>query len=139
MFCPNCRCEYRPGFTECADCRVPLVDELPVKRECCHASDLGAAFAKEIRSNPAAKMLREDAQAEGIPEDKATVPLILAVGFALFFVMVLSQPWYIGVFWSTAAFKVFNIPADILTLVRGRPELSDLQRGVRSLKSPDKE
>ena len=29
MFCPECRAEYRPGFTECADCGVPLVWELP--------------------------------------------------------------------------------------------------------------
>jgi len=29
VFCPNCRAEYRPGFTECADCGVPLVHELP--------------------------------------------------------------------------------------------------------------
>lgn len=29
MYCPNCRAEYRPGFTECYDCQVPLVDELP--------------------------------------------------------------------------------------------------------------
>ncbi|MFN3652328.1 MAG: hypothetical protein ACK47B_22360 [Armatimonadota bacterium] len=28
MFCPDCRIEYRPGFDQCADCRVPLVDEL---------------------------------------------------------------------------------------------------------------
>ena len=29
MFCPNCKTEYRPGFTECADCGVTLVYELP--------------------------------------------------------------------------------------------------------------
>ena len=29
MFCPRCRGEYEPGFTECADCHVPLVPELP--------------------------------------------------------------------------------------------------------------
>jgi hypothetical protein len=29
MFCPKCGCEYREGFTECADCRVPLTDEAP--------------------------------------------------------------------------------------------------------------
>ena len=29
MFCPKCRCEYREGFTECSDCKVPLVPELP--------------------------------------------------------------------------------------------------------------
>jgi hypothetical protein len=31
LYCPNCEAEYRPGFTECADCGVPLVYELPVE------------------------------------------------------------------------------------------------------------
>jgi hypothetical protein len=31
MFCPQCKAEYRPGFTRCADCDVPLVDELPAE------------------------------------------------------------------------------------------------------------
>ena len=31
MFCPKCRAEYREGFTECADCKVLLVPELPPK------------------------------------------------------------------------------------------------------------
>lgn len=25
MYCPQCRVEYRDGFTECSDCRVPLL------------------------------------------------------------------------------------------------------------------
>ena len=29
MFCPKCNAQYRPGFTECADCHVALVDTLP--------------------------------------------------------------------------------------------------------------
>jgi hypothetical protein len=29
MFCPKCKCEYRDGFYECADCNMPLVVELP--------------------------------------------------------------------------------------------------------------
>ena len=29
MYCPKCGVEYRAGFTECADCRVALVDEKP--------------------------------------------------------------------------------------------------------------
>jgi hypothetical protein len=29
MYCPNCGAEYRPGFTECSDCEVALVDSLP--------------------------------------------------------------------------------------------------------------
>jgi hypothetical protein len=29
MFCPECRDEYQEGVTICADCNVPLVQELP--------------------------------------------------------------------------------------------------------------
>lgn len=29
MHCPQCRTEYRDGFTECADCHVPLVSGAP--------------------------------------------------------------------------------------------------------------
>jgi hypothetical protein len=29
MYCPRCKAEYREGFTQCADCRVPLVSALP--------------------------------------------------------------------------------------------------------------
>ena len=32
MFCPECRAEYRPGFSHCSDCDVPLVERLPVTR-----------------------------------------------------------------------------------------------------------
>jgi hypothetical protein len=28
MICPNCKCEYIKGVTQCADCGVPLVDAL---------------------------------------------------------------------------------------------------------------
>ena len=29
MYCPNCRSEYREGFTVCSDCNVDLVNRLP--------------------------------------------------------------------------------------------------------------
>ena len=32
MFCPNCKLEYREGFTECSDCQVPLVRDLAEAR-----------------------------------------------------------------------------------------------------------
>ena len=28
-WCPHCRTEYRPGFTKCADCGAPLVEQPP--------------------------------------------------------------------------------------------------------------
>ncbi len=28
MFCPQCHCEYRPGFERCANCDVALVADL---------------------------------------------------------------------------------------------------------------
>jgi hypothetical protein len=33
VYCPKCHAEFRPGFTECSDCRVPLVWELPPELE----------------------------------------------------------------------------------------------------------
>jgi hypothetical protein len=32
MYCPICRAEYRPGFTHCADCGVPLVEHLIARK-----------------------------------------------------------------------------------------------------------
>ena len=33
MFCPKCKSEYRDGYTECADCCITLVPELPSESE----------------------------------------------------------------------------------------------------------
>src|SRR6266705_3821937 len=33
MFCPQCKAEYRQGFTRCADCDVELVHGLPGAEE----------------------------------------------------------------------------------------------------------
>lgn len=32
-WCPKCKSEYREGITECADCKIPLMDELPPESE----------------------------------------------------------------------------------------------------------
>ena len=51
MRCPKCGDEYRPGFTECADCRVPLVedaapDESPDERPEGHSEGPWAVLAQ---------------------------------------------------------------------------------------------
>jgi hypothetical protein len=33
MYCPQCKAEYRQGFTRCADCDLDLVDALPQEPE----------------------------------------------------------------------------------------------------------
>ena len=33
MYCPKCGAEYREGFTDCADCRIPLVAQMPRRLE----------------------------------------------------------------------------------------------------------
>jgi hypothetical protein len=33
MICPNCKCEYIRGVTQCPECDVPLVDALPAADE----------------------------------------------------------------------------------------------------------
>lgn len=32
-WCPKCKSEYREGIKECADCKIPLMDELPPENE----------------------------------------------------------------------------------------------------------
>ena len=46
MFCPECKAEYRAGFTRCADCDVELVAALP---EAGHGS-MGRANMQEVWS-----------------------------------------------------------------------------------------
>jgi hypothetical protein len=33
MICPECKCEYIEGITECNDCKIPLVEELQFEQE----------------------------------------------------------------------------------------------------------
>jgi hypothetical protein len=66
MFCPECKAEYRPGFTRCADCDVDLVANLPeANRERSDRSNLQEVWAGDDQQSCVATCLRlKDA---GIP------------------------------------------------------------------------
>jgi len=67
-FCPKCKCEYRAGFTECADCGVGLAGSLPSEPE--QAGDLDRMTFVPLRSYPTrihAEMVQEALTNEGIP------------------------------------------------------------------------
>lgn len=50
MFCPNCKAEYREGFTRCADCEVDLVDKLPEEEEQDYEIDPDIKFVEVLRT-----------------------------------------------------------------------------------------
>lgn len=52
MFCPNCKTEYREGFTNCADCQIPLVTALPADEPERNAGGLPEGkFVEYLRTN----------------------------------------------------------------------------------------
>ena len=68
MYCPQCRVEYRDGFTECSDCHVPLSPGTPPPEQAVHSTPLlGLVVVLETSDRvqlAMAKGLLEDA---GIP------------------------------------------------------------------------
>ena len=45
MFCPECKAEYRPGFTHCSGCDVYLVEELSESQTDVNSRKLGSVRA----------------------------------------------------------------------------------------------
>jgi hypothetical protein len=68
MICPNCKCEYIRGVTQCADCGVPLVDAL----------DATAAPSPDDTSLVAIWMGDDPAECAGAKEalTKAEIPFV---------------------------------------------------------------
>jgi len=68
MHCPQCRVEYRAGFTECSDCHIPLLAGTPATEPAVHSTPLlGLVVVLETNDRlqlALAKGLLEDA---GIP------------------------------------------------------------------------
>lgn len=89
MFCPECRAEYREGFTECSDCGVALV------------ATLGPAGHHEMAEGLTAVMQTIDSEELATVVDhleKAEVPYVIEAGTALALldgrdVDELPQPW----------------------------------------------
>ncbi len=61
MFCPECRREYREGFTECAYCKVPLVETLPEE----------TAESAEDSEQELEEALRQESLNGLLPDDEA--------------------------------------------------------------------
>ena len=54
MFCPQCKAEYRPGFSRCADCDADLVEDWSIK----HESNEQQGTAQELSSLPEGEKLQ---------------------------------------------------------------------------------
>ena len=67
-FCPKCKCEYREGFSECADCEEILMDSLP-KSEL-PKEQYSEVYLKTVSTDIDAEMLIEILSHEGIPVRK---------------------------------------------------------------------
>lgn len=96
-WCPVCRYEYREGITECADCHVPLVEELPPEE-----ADLSDTISIEAEMREAAEVLAgEDVEktqerakvyrsnAERAEEFKSSAWTLVVVGSAGLIAMIL--------------------------------------------------
>lgn len=98
MFCPECRAEFRPGFTRCADCDVPLVDRLPARRDDPDERVTAVALLKSlgpIIAIPivAVALLILLITLEGNPFQIQIVTLLAQTGFVLLLVFCDTRSW----------------------------------------------
>ncbi len=63
-YCPQCKCEYLPGFTVCSDCGEKLVAELPVEAE---MQEVNWLPLRDLPGNLYAEMVKEVLDKKGIP------------------------------------------------------------------------
>lgn len=63
-WCPKCKSEYREGITECADCKVPLMDELPPESENPYSEEAEMKQMQQWVLEPTEESADENAEAE---------------------------------------------------------------------------
>ena len=74
MYCPECRSEYREGFSQCADCEVALVETLPPLESTPHP-DLHLVTVLEIGDPSLLAIAESLLQEQGIPYSKSNEQL----------------------------------------------------------------
>ena len=67
MYCPQCGVEYREGFTECSDCRVPLEAGSPPDPNAGFDPNLELAIVLETNDRVHAAMAKGVLEEAGIP------------------------------------------------------------------------
>jgi hypothetical protein len=67
MYCPQCGIEYREGFTECSDCRVPLVATLPPDENAGFDPDMDLVVVLETNDHVKAAIAKGVLDEAGIP------------------------------------------------------------------------
>jgi hypothetical protein len=67
MYCPRCGTEYRDGFTECADCRVPLLPGTPPPDEDSFNPNLELVVVLEANDPVQATMAQGLLEDAGVP------------------------------------------------------------------------
>ena len=66
MYCPRCKAEYRPGFTRCNECDLPLVYRLPVVPKQISEMDLELVVIRTYNNKLDADVARMTLEAAGI-------------------------------------------------------------------------
>jgi hypothetical protein len=67
MYCPQCGTEYREGFTECSDCRVPLSPGAPPDENAGFDPEMDLVVVLETNDRVKAAMARGVLDEAGIP------------------------------------------------------------------------
>jgi hypothetical protein len=119
MVCPECRAEYRPGFTRCADCDLDLVQELPVKSSGIEKTEGPTLdFIGRFRTKSLTKLLtfglHQFIGMYGIP---FTAPLVFSLGFK--FLLVFGHSYPRKTFYSMVSEKPYFPVQIIFALLLG--------------------
>lgn len=80
MYCPRCRTEYREGFTECADCGVALVDELPPDAEPAYVDLVTVFESRDPAAFAVAESLLQSADIEYAVQNEGTENIFPQLG-----------------------------------------------------------